>query len=374
MVRALEESGARVIHVSEPDRAPFRITAQSPNGERFGICAYAFYANRQLTKNRPANEHRFQLKYGSKDGGLHELWQDPTGLYTTIFVGINPELGFFVGADPVLHSPTRMFISVEFKDSHANAALERGWTAWERERRGRGTLEPVEVLVAGTARSFLQYVEFERAAVGLDQGHRMLLAERPELIPSRASPMPTPSAAVVPPVPPSSELHRLEQEFELSNTAILDLIQSAPRLKMAVRGWVAEEHLVAQLSTVPGVTECQRLEADGGPDVQLRYLGSRPLTVECKNVLRDTNAFGLPRMDFQRTRASKGDPCSRYYRADDFDIVAACLHPVVQRWDFAFRLTHDLAAHKTCSGRVASNVVVDAWAAEVTDILEAALS
>ena len=42
-----------------------------------------------------------KVKYGSKDGRLHRLWQDPFGLSTTLFLGINAEEGFFVGADPV---------------------------------------------------------------------------------------------------------------------------------------------------------------------------------------------------------------------------------------------------------------------------------
>jgi hypothetical protein len=71
------------------------------------VPAHSFLANQVLTKSRPANEHRFQLKYGSKDGKLHQLCQDTFGLYTTLLVGINPKRGFFVGTDPVLDSPTR---------------------------------------------------------------------------------------------------------------------------------------------------------------------------------------------------------------------------------------------------------------------------
>ncbi len=66
--------------------------------------AYAFFANSQPTRNRPPDEHRFQVKYSSKTKGLHRLWQDPYMLYTTLLVGIDPERGIFVGADPVLHS------------------------------------------------------------------------------------------------------------------------------------------------------------------------------------------------------------------------------------------------------------------------------
>jgi hypothetical protein len=103
---ALESAGCQIIHRPSANNAPFRITFQTPAGERMGIVVYAFLANSKVTKNRPTDEHRFQVKYGAKDGRLHPLWQDPFGLYTTLFVGIDPELGFFVGADPVLHNPT----------------------------------------------------------------------------------------------------------------------------------------------------------------------------------------------------------------------------------------------------------------------------
>ena len=100
---------------------------------------------------------------------MHPLWQDPYGLYTTLFMGINPDLGFFVGADPVLHSPTKFFISVEFKDAAVQAIGARGWHVWERDRRA-GEDEPVEVLVGGTAESLLRYFALERDALGEDQG------------------------------------------------------------------------------------------------------------------------------------------------------------------------------------------------------------
>ncbi len=128
MVRALRDSGCRMLFVSDPSEAPFRLTFETPDGERMGIVAYAFLANQRLTKNRPSDEHRFQVKYGKKDGRLHELWQDPYGLYTTLFVGINPKAGFFVAADPVLHSPTKFFISIEFKDVHMKEILPQ-WMA-----------------------------------------------------------------------------------------------------------------------------------------------------------------------------------------------------------------------------------------------------
>jgi hypothetical protein len=56
-------------------------------GERMGVVAYAFLANSRLTKNRPADEHRFQIKYGPDD--KREPWQDPFRLYTTLLAGLD---------------------------------------------------------------------------------------------------------------------------------------------------------------------------------------------------------------------------------------------------------------------------------------------
>jgi hypothetical protein len=105
------------------------------------------------------------------------LWQDPYGIYTTLLVGINPDLGFFVGADPVLHSPTRFPISIEFNDAAVKEIVARGWHAWERDG-GVDKDRPVEILVGGTADSLLHYLAFERTALGQDQGHRHLLADK----------------------------------------------------------------------------------------------------------------------------------------------------------------------------------------------------
>lgn len=370
MLRALRDEGCRIIHEPSADEAPFRITFETPTGERMGIVAYAFLANSKPTKNRPDDEHRFQIKYGSKDGKLHDLWQDPYGLYVTLLLGINPDLGVFVAADPVMHSPTKFFISLEFKQAEVDEILTKSWHSWERERRhAEASREPVEVLVGGTARAFLRYIRFEREAVGEDQGHRQLLAEK-------APPVLAVTAGVTPGVMPSqSRIHQLSAEFELSESEVLDLIAGARRLKMAVRGWVAEAHLVRHLQRVAGVTECRRIDDEGAPDVVLRYLNSREITVECKNVLRTTTADGTPRLDFQRTRASKADPCSRYYSAEDFDVVAACLHAVTERWEYRLACSATLDAHTRCPGKLSHLVRLDErWTTSVEAVLEAVVN
>lgn len=351
MLDALRGEGCRILYSSSPSEAPFRITFETPQGERLGIVAYAFLANSRRTSNRPPDEHRFQLKYGSKDGQLHELWQDPFGLYTTLLIGINTELGFFVGADPVLHSPTRLFISLEFKQHHVDQILEHGWHAWERERKGAPE-EPVEVLVGGRREDFLSYVRFEREAVAEDQGHRQLLAERA----LRRQPT----------------VHSLSRELALSEREVLDLIESAHRLKVAVRGWAAEEHLLRHLRAIPEIQSCSRLPGDGA-DLSVRLSDRAELTIECKNVLRKPDREGLARVDFQRTRAAKSDPCSRYYSPRDFDVVAACLHAITEKWEFRFVLPTTLSPHAKCPGKLSSNVHVDdRWSQDPLPVLRAA--
>jgi hypothetical protein len=371
MLSALQSAGCRILHCSGERTAPFVIAFETAAGERMGVVAYAFLANRTPTRNRPADERSFQIKYGSKAGSnTYPLWIDPLGLHTTIFIGIDTKEGFFVAADPAIHNPTKFFIRLEFKDEHAEEIQSRGWYAWERAKRGvRAFDEPIEVLVGGTKAHFLDLIRFERAAVNLSPGDRQLLAEKPEII---SEPVPAPSPDP-PPVVSAQVLHPLTQELSLSSDGILELIANAPRLKMAVRGWVAEEHLCSALRAVPGVTQCERLNTEGSPDIRLSYHGGRLLTIECKNVLREVDKLSRPRIDFQRTRASKSDPCSRFYAPSDFDIVAGCLHAVTEKWEFRYALTSALLAHGKCSGKIDNKVRVDAsWTADPTLVFERA--
>src|SRR5258706_2666411 len=214
MVDALEKQGCRVIYRPPPNIAPFRLTFETPQGERAGIVAYAFLANNKEIKNRPKDEHRFQIKYGSDFESLHEIWQDPYGLYTTLLLGINPELGFFVAADPVLRNPTRFSVSVEFKDKHAEAISKKKWFAWEREHRADNSSdEPLfEVLVAGTADQFLRLIRFEREASGEEPGERHYLAEH---LPDTALVTASRELLAAPPIVSAERLHALASEFAL---------------------------------------------------------------------------------------------------------------------------------------------------------------
>lgn len=180
MINALRLAGCRILYVSEPGLSPYRITFETAGNERMGIIGYAFLASSKRTTNHPDEEYSFQTNYDLKDGLEHELWQDPLGLHVTLLLGINPELGFFVGADPVLHSPLEKSETFIIGKRDVNDILSRGWHAWEREHVSvEDALEPpVEVLVGGAAGRFLDFVRFEREALREDQGTRDLLADR----------------------------------------------------------------------------------------------------------------------------------------------------------------------------------------------------
>lgn len=182
VLEGLRDAGCRVLFASEPDCAPFVATFETPNQERIGIVAYLFLAKRTVTKNRPADERSFQIKYSDKDeyrrSNLHQLWQDPQLLYTTLFAGVDPQERFFVAADPVLHSPTKFFIRLEFKDRHASDVQRNSWAHWRRDR--RTTLdkpENWELLVGGQRHRVIDLIRFERVAKGVRQADRESLAK-----------------------------------------------------------------------------------------------------------------------------------------------------------------------------------------------------
>lgn len=352
IVEALEMRGCRVIHSSSPSRAPFYIVFEMRPGERHALLAYAFFANDRVTNKRPADEHRFQIKYGSDLKATLDVAIDPNRVVTTIFLGINPEKGIFVAADPRVNTPAPMSRSVEFKQHHVDEILGKGWAVWERDRRaprstGRRAFDATdlrtEVLIGGTQPRLLDLIMLERLSFGLDPGERHLAAEK-------LLDRPATKHGAAP--------HALLQSLGIEDIALFDLIQSASRLNMAVKGWVAELHLETFLKSLPEVSDCHRLEEDGKPDIKLRWKGSNPILIECKNTLRQTYANGDPKVDFQRTRASKADPCSRYYQPSDFPILAACLHPVLDEWQFRFALTSGLPPHKTCQGRIQNMLAV----------------
>jgi hypothetical protein len=107
------------------------------------------------------------------------------------------------------------------------------------------------------------------------------------------------------------------------------------------------------------------------PDFKVRYRG-RSFRIECKNVLRRQHRDGIPRVDFQKTRATPDNRCSWYYDARQFELLAACLHPVNERWEYRFCPTRVLPPHKACVGKLSNNVPVTGsdWVDDVVKALD----
>ena len=80
-------------------------------------------------------------------------------------------------------------------------------------------------------------------------------------------------------------------------------------------------------------------DQDGVPDFTVWLTTGRIITIEVKNV---RSGDGALRVETQKTRASKGDPMSRFYRADQFDVLAACLYNRTGRWEYLFARTAEL--------------------------------
>jgi hypothetical protein len=372
--QALDKSGFVTHQAPSPLQAPFIWDVEAPWGERLTLIVYAFFANKYKQKGRPADEHRFQVKYGGDLSGYHEIYVPASSDEVTLFLGAHLDAGIFVGADPLLHNPTRFSSSVEFKDEYVENTKAVGWTSWERDRSAtrRKTVMPEESLSTEVLVGFLperlgEFVFLERIAAGYDPGERMLLSDKIKegrLRPAKLTPEQEYEVLEM--------THPLELELDLGARLLLDLIQDSFRLKVALRGAVAEYHLLQILRGDADVDHVKRLDKDGLPDFRVIFLG-REILVECKNVLRGKKTRdGHARVDFQRTRAAKGNACSRYYQPSEFQVLAACLHPVTESWEYRFRATANLVAHPKCPGRLSPRVVVDeaAWGKSITEVLE----
>jgi hypothetical protein len=367
IVAAVERSGGSVIVHADPTIAPYEMTVRTPFGDNVELVCYAFTANKYAQEGRPSDEHRFQVKYGSDFQNYHAIYIDPSRKKVTLFFGFHEELDLFVAVDPAMHNPTWFSRSVEFKEADLREAIDEGWHSWERERSEARRKQDMplislqtEAVCAFRPEYFLRYVAFERLATGIDPGERMLLADRI----ARNLSVQAPSTIVLEP-------HPLELELGLSAREILDVIGDAFRLKVAVRGSVAEHHLESRLRGIKGLSQVEKIDEDGQPDFRLSYR-KRMFRIECKNVLRKVPANGIPRVDFQKTRATPGNKCSRYYGPEQFDVLAACVHPVTEKWEYMFCATSSLLPHKECKGKLSSNVVVggDGWSGSLLHVLD----
>jgi hypothetical protein len=350
------------LYASSETRAPIFLGVQGPSDERLGVLIYPFRVTHRLTRNRPTDEHRLQIRYGAESswGGDHILGRDVASVDITLVLGIHIEAGVLVGLDPYSYDPLPMGISIELKDRDIAAAKSSGWHVIEREnlagsrRPSPRTPEGLETIVAFRPERLLDYVRLERHAsdLGLDPALRYTLAAG--------------QSNVGPGRPPVGGLHDLEREFDMSAQAIMEVIAKRTRLSVAVRGGVAEYHLERALRSTRSIAHVRRLDEDGRPDFDVTLADGRRLLVECKNCSPRPYANGDLKVEVQKTRATQGDPAGRLYRRDQFDAVAACLFPATGRWEFRFKSSRELPGDGRFPDRLAAIQRIDAgWATDL---------
>ncbi|MGH6916941.1 MAG: hypothetical protein ACREJ0_04465, partial [Geminicoccaceae bacterium] len=60
----------------------------------------------------------------------------------------------------------------------------------------------------------------------------------------------------------------------------------------------------------------------------------------------------------------------RYYSAAEFQIVAACIHPVSERWEFVYKRSDAMTPHAKCTGKLSSNVLINgSWTDDLAGLL-----
>lgn len=364
LLAAVSASDGRVLYASDPGRAPVYLGVQLDSDERIGMLVYPFRITRNTIRNRPDDEVRGQLRYGSEASWKreHPVGRDMAGVDVTMIVGIDIADGVLLGLDANLWDPLPMGISFYAKDADIAEAKRTGWHVWEKVNRG-GTKRSearsptnLETVVAFTPDRLIDYARLERraAALRLDPPLRFAAA--------------TAMADRVLPEEPKRR-HVLEQQFALTSEQILDIIGGRNRLSVAVRGGVAEHHLEQQFAGAPGIASVRRLDLDAMHDFDVTLDDGTLLRVECKNASPNVTISGAFKVEVQKTRASKGDPSSRFYPADAFDVVAACLFSPTGRWEFRFGRTAALARHKDFPDRLAPiQRVTDEWVRDLSEL------
>lgn len=363
ILNAVEASGGRVLYASEANRAPIYLGVQVDSDERIGMLIYPFRITRNRIRNRPEDEVRGQLRYGSEStwNEIHRVGSDIAGVDVSLVLGIDTKDQIAVGLDASLWDPLPMGISFYAKSSEIDKAMRTGWHVWEKENRG-GTRRSsprsptkFETVVAFRPERFIDFARLERRATSLRLD--------PPLRHAAAISMTQRGAPV------AEARHVLEEQFALSSEQILDIIGGRNRLTVAVRGGVAEHHLESQLNANPAFAKVERLDADAMHDFNVTFKSGRVLRIECKNASPKTSANGDFKVEVQKTRSSKGDPASRFYSVDAFDAVAACLFSATGHWEFRFGRTSAMPRHKAFPDRLAAiQPVNEEWISDIEEL------
>lgn len=141
--------------------------------------------------------------------------------------------------------------------------------------------------------------------------------------------------------------HVLEIKYGLTAQELLDAIDRRFRLKVALEGAVAEVHFERKLriaSREGWLTSYEGHDVDGMHDFTVVTISGVTIMVEVKTIRNGTK----PQVELQKTRAAKGDPSSRYYERDHFDVVAVCIGRFTGDWSqFRYVLVRELPSHRS---------------------------
>lgn len=358
---AIEKSGGRVLYSSPEDRAPIYFGVQLDSDERLGLLIYAYRFKRVLTRNRPSDEVRAQIRNGSEKNWdrPHPMAFDLAGVDTTLLLGVDLDAELIFGFDAHLYDPLPMGASVYVKDADRDATQDSAWHVWERNNRdGRqraarsGT--NLETIVGFKPDKLLQFASLERRATLLRLDTALRHAAARSIADEVAQPL---------------GRHVLEEEFALSSSEILDVIRSGKRLAVAVKGGIAEKHLERYLNNQPSVDRAVPIDEDGKHDFDVYLRSGAILRVECKNASPNRYANGDFKVEVQKTRDPKGEAGGRLYSIEAFDVVAACIYSATGRWEFRFAATDRLPRDSTYPSRLAAMQRVDnAWSTSLTDL------
>jgi len=146
--------------------------------------------------------------------------------------------------------------------------------------------------------------------------------------------------------------HQLELKYGLTAQELLDAIDKRFRLKVALEGAVAEVHFErkVRIAAKEGwLTSYESHDLDGLHDFTVVTLSGVSIRVEVKTIRNGPK----PQVELQKTRAAKGDPSSRYYNRNHFDVVAVCVGRLTGDWaQFRYALVNDLPYHRDYSDKL----------------------
>ncbi|MDW7761681.1 MAG: hypothetical protein SCM96_13735 [Acidobacteriota bacterium] len=172
--------------------------------------------------------------------------------------------------------------------------------------------------------------------------------------------------------------HALELKYGLTAQELLDAIDRRFRLKVALEGAVAEVHFERKLriaSREGWLTSYEDHDADGLHDFTVVAISGRSIRVEVKTIRNGPK----PQVELQKTRAAKGDPSSRYYDHNHFDVVAVCVGRYTGDWSqFRYALVRELPRHRNHPNKIQvmhsipdEEEIIPRWFSRFQDVIDA---